>query len=113
MAVTEPIDEWLTADFGYGVQARLLHREQTPFQLLEVWESPSFGRMLRLDGALQCSENDEYFYHEPMVHLAALAHERPRRALVFGGGDGGSAEELLKHPDLTAVTLVEVDQQVV
>ena len=32
------------------------------------------------------SEADEFFYHENLVHPAAVAHPLPRRALVIGGG---------------------------
>ena len=35
------------------------------------------------------------------------------RALIIGGGDGGAAEELLKHPSIESVTLVELDGEVV
>ena len=45
--------------------------------------------------------------------MAALAHPEPERALVVGGGDGGSAEELLKHPSIESVTLAEIDGAVV
>src|SRR4029078_2292010 len=55
------------------------------------------------------SEKDEFFYHENLVHIAALAHPNPQRALIVGGGDGGSAEELLKHPSITHVTIAEID----
>ncbi len=69
--------------------------------------------MLRLDGALQCSETDEFFYHEPLIHVPAMTHPAPRCALVIGGGDGGAAEELLKHPGIEEVVLVEIDEAVV
>ena len=59
------------------------------------------------------SEKDEFFYHENLVHPAALTHPRPVRALIVGGGDGGSAEELLKHPSIESVTLAEIDAAVV
>jgi spermidine synthase len=45
--------------------------------------------------------------------MAALTHPLPRHALIVGGGDGGSAEELLKHPSLQSVTLCEIDLAVV
>ena len=45
--------------------------------------------------------------------MAALTHPQPERALVVGGGDGGSAEELLKHPSIKSVTLAEIDLAVV
>jgi spermidine synthase len=59
------------------------------------------------------SEKDEFIYHENMVHPAALSHPAPRTALVVGGGDGGSAEELLKHPTMERVVIAELDQVVV
>ena len=59
------------------------------------------------------SEKDEFFYHENLVHIAAVAHPQPERALVVGGGDGGSAEEILKHPSIKSVTLAEIDLAVV
>ena len=72
-----------------------------------------FGRLFRLDGHFMTSEKDEFFYHENLVHLAALTHPKPVRALIVGGGDGGSAEELLKYPSIESVTLAEIDAAVV
>ena len=72
-----------------------------------------FGRLFRLDGHFMTSEKDEFFYHENLVHPAALTHPKPVRALIVGGGDGGSAEELLKHPSIESVTLAEIDASVV
>ena len=59
------------------------------------------------------SERDEFFYHENLVHPAAVAHPDPRRALVIGGGDGGSSEELLKHSTLERVHMAELDPEVI
>jgi spermidine synthase len=91
----------------------LLERVQSPYQLVEVYDTPEWGRLFRLDGCNMTSEKDEFIYHENMVHPAALAHPAPRSALVIGGGDGGSAEELLKHPSMERVVVVELDQVVV
>ena len=77
---------------------RRLHDEQTPFQHLEVFDSPRFGRMLLLDGAVQTTEGDGFAYHEMLAHPALCAHPHPRRVLIIGGGDGGLLEEVLKHP---------------
>src|SRR5690606_26654318 len=56
---------------------------------------------------------EEFFYHEALVHPAAIAHPAPRKALILGGGDGGAAEELLKHSSIEQVVLAELDPQVV
>lgn len=104
------LTEWLRPDFGYLLRGtRWLLRERTAHQWLEVGEHPFFGRLLRLDGALQCSELDEPCYHERLVHTALLAARRRRRVLVIGGGDGGAAEEVLKWPEVQHVDQVEID----
>lgn len=91
---------------------RLVHAEQTPYQHLEIYESPVFGRMLVLDGAVQTTDRDEFIYHEMLAHPALCTHPAPRRVLIIGGGDGGALEEALKHP-LERATLVEIDEAVV
>ncbi len=98
--------------YGFRFDRRLLTL-RTPYQDLELLESRELGRTLRLDGRFMTSEADEFFYHEALVHPAAIAHPAPERALILGGGDGGAAEELLKHPSIRHVTLVDIDADVV
>lgn len=106
--------EYLTDDWGFFVRStREFERFRSPYQSVEVHESASFGKLFRLDGHFMTSEKDEFFYHENLVHLAAVTHPAPERALIVGGGDGGSAEELLKHPTIRSVTLAEIDVAVV
>lgn len=110
----ELLTEWLNPGSGYFVRAgRLLARFRTAYQEVEVYETAEFGRLFRLDGSFMTSEGDEFFYHENLVHLPAVSHPDPQSALVIGGGDGGSADELLKHPSMKKVTLVELDAGVV
>jgi spermidine synthase len=110
----EFICEWLTADSACVFRrGRKLEDIRTPYQHLEVFETPELGHMFRLDGCNMTSERDEFFYHEPIVHVAALAQTAPKRALVVGGGDGGAAEELLKHPAIERVVIAELDAEVV
>ena len=120
MADTKPslpeglLSEWLSEDAGYFLKAgRLLEAGKSRFQRYEVWETPCFGRLFRLDGCFMSSERDEFLYHENLVHVPGMAHDGLRRALVIGGGDGGSAEELLKHPTIEQVKIVELDEKVV
>ena len=111
--MSEKIFERLNDASGVYFEGTLLERRQTPFQLLEVYETPELGRIFRLDGFNMTSERDEFFYHENLVHPAAVAHPGPRRALVIGGGDGGSSEELLKHRTLEVVHMAELDPVVI
>ena len=108
------LTEYLTAETGFFVRsAREFERFQSPFQAVEVHDTVPFGTLFRLDGHFMTSEKDEFFYHENLVHTAAIAHPAPEKALIIGGGDGGSAEELLKYPTMKSVTLVEIDLAVV
>lgn len=111
--MSEKIHERLTDAAGVYFEATLVERRQTPFQLLEVYDTPQLGRIFRLDGYNMTSERDEFFYHENLVHPAAVAHPHPRQALVIGGGDGGSSEELLKHRTLERVHMAELDPEVI
>jgi spermidine synthase len=111
--VSEKIFERLNDASGVYFEGTLVERRQTPFQLLEVYDTPELGRIFRLDGCNMTSERDEFFYHENLVHPAAVAHPDPKQALVIGGGDGGSSEELLKHSTLQRVHMAELDPDVI
>ncbi len=76
-------------------------------------DTPSFGRVMRLDDHFMTSEGEEFFYHECMAHPAAMAHPDPQQVLVIGGGDGGLAEELLKHNTVQRLVLAELDEAVI
>ncbi len=106
--------EHMTDDWGFFIRsAETLEAFRSAFQAVEVHDTAAFGKLFRLDGHFMTSEKDEFFYHENLVHMAALAHPAPARALVVGGGDGGSVEELFKHPSIAHVTLAEIDGAVV
>jgi spermidine synthase len=100
------------AGFHYRFDGALVHREQSPFQLIEIFENPAFGRVLILDGLVQTTERDEFFYHEMLVHIPLLIHPEPRSVLVIGGGDGGTLREVLRHSCVERAVMIEIDQRV-
>jgi spermidine synthase len=101
-------------DFSYSFPgSTLLAAFDTPFQRIEIWDTPQLGRLFALDGRPMSSVGDEHIYHECMVHPAALSHASPRSALVLGGGDGGAAKQLLRHPSIERVVIAELDAKVV
>lgn len=108
------LSEDLNEHAGYFIRAgELLEQGNSDYQSYEVWEAPQFGRLFRLDGCFMTSVRDEFFYHENLIHVPGISHPNPTSALVIGGGDGGSAEELFKYPGMNEVVLVELDQKVV
>ena len=92
---------------------RIVHREKTDLQDLVIFENKVMGRILALDGVIQTTEGDEFFYHEMMGHVPVMAHGTARRVLIVGGGDGGLLEEVLKHKTVERVVMVEIDRYVI
>jgi spermidine synthase len=74
--------------------------------------SKHHGRALILDGVIQCTEFDEFSYQEMIAFLPLCSHPCPQRVLIIGGGDGGVAREVVKHPDVKEVVQCEIDQGV-
>jgi spermidine synthase len=106
--------EPLNDSTGFYIRAeRQVGEWQTKFQKLQVYDTPHYGRIFRLDGCNMTSEREEFVYHENLIHPALSAHAAPKKVLIVGGGDGGSSEEALKHPSVEQVTLCEIDEDVV
>jgi spermidine synthase len=110
LLIMEPLNEAC----GFYIQsARKLGEWQTRFHRLEIYDTPQYGRIVRLDGRNATSEREEFVCHENLVHPALTAHAAPRKVLVIGGADGGSAEEALKHPSVEQVVVCEADAEIV
>jgi spermidine synthase len=92
---------------------QVLVDEQTPFQHLLLLDTEFFGKTLVLDGIIQLTERDNAGYHEMITHVPMLAHGAPRRVLIVGGGDGGSLQQVLKHPSVEEAVVCELDRRVV
>ena len=106
--------EALNDSTGFHIRAsRLIAEKRTQYQTLQVYDTPHYGKLFRLDGYNMTSEKEEFVYHENLVHPALTAHAAPKKVLVIGGGDGGSSEEALKHPSVEQVTMCEIDEDVI
>ncbi len=109
---------WLT-DRDENIALSLRHtgevffKEDSPYQKVEVFESFAYGKFLAIDDMVMCTEKDEYSYHDMIVHVPMQAHGHVKRALIIGGGDGGTARELLKYEGIEEVVMVEIDEAVV
>lgn len=86
------------------------HSHQLPPPQLR---SATFGKALILDGIIQCTERDEFGYQELIAFIPLCCHPLPRKVLIVGGGDGGVAREVAKHPLVEEVHQVEIDERVV
>jgi spermidine synthase len=86
----------------------IIYTAQTPYQRIVVTRWRDDLRLF-LDGNLQFSAVDEYRYHEALVHPPFGLTPVAEQVLILGGGDGLAVREVLKHPGVRAVTLVDID----
>ena len=65
-----------------------------------------------LDGVVQLTERDEFFYHEMLAHVPLHSRQQPENVIVIGGGDGGAVREVVRHDCVKNVWLVDIDPEV-
>ncbi|MEU6883491.1 polyamine aminopropyltransferase [Streptomyces sp. NPDC046712] len=93
----------------YGDSVRVA--VHTDLQEVVVTGEPGGPPDLFVDGRLRVGGQDEYRYHESLVHPAMNGPHA--RVLIIGGGDGLAAREVLRYPGVRSVTVVERDPGVV
>ncbi|OGD30002.1 MAG: hypothetical protein A2Y56_05670 [Candidatus Aminicenantes bacterium RBG_13_63_10] len=113
-----PKGDWYTEQLTYDERhghlvKRRVEKIRTPFQTAEVVDTADYGRALFLDGLVQSTAEDEFIYHESLIHPALLLHSEPRRVFIAGGGEGANLREIFKHPSVREVVMAEIDELVV
>lgn len=91
----------------------VIYSGQGKFQSIDIINTGSFGICLILDGKIQSSEKDEFIYHEALVHPAMLAHPKPEKVFIAGGGEGCTLREVLAHKTVKKVVMVDIDEEVI
>lgn len=106
--------EYHSKSVRFSIKVRSqLHRENSDYQSISVFESAEFGRFLTLDGIMMLTERDEFIYHEMITHPAFAVNPGIKNVLVIGAGDGGVARELSKYNTIEKIDVVEIDPRVV
>lgn len=80
----------------------------SPYQRLVITKWHNDTRLF-LNGNLQFSSVDEARYHEALVLPVMEQNPQASRILILGGGDGLAAREVLKYPQVSRITLVDLD----
>ncbi len=91
----------------------IIYSGETEFQSIQVVDTPGFGKCLILDDKIQCSETDEFIYHEALVHPPMITHPNPETVFIAGGGEGATLREILAHSTVKRVVMVDIDREVV
>jgi spermidine synthase len=105
---------WFREAIGSGLEIlyrcdQLVYSGRSRYQEITIVDTQVHGRMLFLDGICQSSENDEFIYHEMLVHPTLFSHSEPRSVLVIGGATGASLREIFRHPGIARVVMVDID----
>lgn len=111
-------EQWFTeiaADTGTAFSLKIkarLHQEQSPYQKIEIYDTEHFGNLMVIDGCTMLSTRDNFFYHEMMSHPVLFTHPRPLNIVIIGGGDCGTLQAVLQHPEIEQVWQVDIDERV-
>jgi len=102
------------APIKYGGQQEnypgiVIYYEETPYNTIAVSEHMELELTMYQNSKLVLSEKDHFQLYEPMVHVPMMNMQSPERVLLLGGGNGGALSEVLKHPSVKEVIVVEVD----
>ncbi|MFT5162113.1 MAG: spermidine synthase [Alteromonadaceae bacterium] len=91
----------------------VLFSGKSDYQTVDVVKTKGHGKMLLNDGLIMVTERDEFAYHDMITHVPLFVHSNPTNVLIIGGGDGGTAREVLRHSGVLSCTMVEIDAMVV
>jgi spermidine synthase len=106
-AASDRLQRWAeVASYGEPV----IYAVSTKYQRIVLTRREDDLR-LYLNGNLQFSSRDEYRYHEALVQPVLGRVANPRNVLILGGGDGLAAREVLRHPEVRHLTLVDLDDE--
>ncbi|CAH1001288.1 Polyamine aminopropyltransferase [Neolewinella maritima] len=90
---------------------RVIYEEDSPYQRIVLTQNDDDLR-LYLNRVIQFSSTDEYRYHESLAQIPAAQVPGFRRALILGGGEGLLAREVLRHPGVESLTIVDLDERI-
>jgi spermidine synthase len=93
--------------------SRVLWAKKTKYAEAILAECPGLGKTLFLDNEIQSAEHDEHIYHECLVHPVMVAAPSRQKVLIVGGGEGATAREVLRWPDVEKVMWIDIDKELV
>ncbi len=114
--MSDPI--WFVEDGAKNVILRYrcsgtVYSGRSRFARIDIVDTVEYGRMLFLDGIAQSAEQDEFIYHESLVHPPMLTHPNPRSVCVIGGAEGATIREVTKYRNVNRIVMVDIDEELV
>ncbi|ONI38287.1 spermidine synthase [Candidatus Epulonipiscium fishelsonii] len=98
--------------FSIEVQEHI-YSEKSNYQQIDFYKNKTFGTFFTLDGFMMVTQKDEFIYHDMISHVPMAVNPNIKNVLIIGGGDGGTAREILRYKSISSVDMVEIDERVV
>lgn len=89
-----------------------LHEEKTIDHAIAIYDTVRFGKLMLIDDHVFLAEHDNFIAHEMLAHPAIFSHAHPKKIGIFGSGEVGLVQEILKHPDIEEIHLIESDPHI-
>lgn len=82
---------------------------------LEFIQRPMWGIACYMNGCIQSCELDETYYHAGLVQpcFSVDTLTKDLNVCIFGGGEGATAREVLRHPEVKHTLMIEWDVDVI
>ncbi len=90
---------------------RFLFSGRSKYQKIDIIDNDAYGRMLFLDDSVQHTEYDADVFNGALC--GPVRRNRLSRVMVLGGGSGQTVLSLLDCPEISQITVVEIDELVV
>ncbi len=84
-----------------------------PLQQIKVLETPQYGRVLTIDDAIQTTEKENSYYHEPIIHCPINTFPSSPKSILLIGCDGGTLRETVKYSSLERIDVVDIDETII
>ena len=106
-------DDWENVIYQKLFKDPIVYKEDTIYQTIVLTKNATSGNhYLFINGHTQLYEGDEKIYHESLV-VPTMSLWGRNRVLILGGGDGCALREVLKFDDVSEITLVDLDPNMV
>ena len=94
-----------------------INRVRSPYQVIDFYDAPNaqnkMDSYLHINGRFQISKNVTDKYHSLYINQVKNIFNKPlNHVLILGGGDGLSAEKILKSSS-AKITVIDIDKKVV
>lgn len=108
------ITEYLSREEIYQtLVSEIIYQGKSDYQDISIIKLLNGSKALYLDNQIQSTTEDEFIYHESIVHVPFITHQNPESILIVGAGEGATAREALKWNLVKEITLIEIDKDVI